>query len=63
MSFICPIDAAGAAGSHTLVHLGLTGFVVVAGSVFLMAAVVAFRRELGRRHRTAPPRLPVRGPS
>lgn len=54
--FVCPIagTAADAFSGHVLVHLGLTGFIVAAGLVFL---VLAMRAYVG----SAPAR-PVRRP-
>ena len=46
MSFVCSIPGIDPATAiwHTVIHLGLTGFVVSAGSVFLALAIVARRR-------------------
>jgi hypothetical protein len=50
MEFICPIGGPGTPAWHAAVHLGLTGFVVVAGAAFLVLAVVAYRRGDPSRH-------------
>ena len=44
MEFICPIGGPGTPPWHAVVHLGLTGFVVVLGAAFLVLAIVAYRR-------------------
>ena len=43
MDFFCPIGGPGTPPWHAAVHLGLTGFVVLAGAAFLVLAVVAYR--------------------
>ena len=43
MTFICPVVADAAAGHH-VVHLGMTGFIVVVGSAMLVHGIVVFRR-------------------
>jgi hypothetical protein len=42
MEFICPIGGPGTPPWHAVVHLGLTGFVVVFGAAFLMLAFLAY---------------------
>src|SRR5437868_2377852 len=46
MAFICPILASGgpAAPLHAAVHLGLTAFIVAAGTVSLGFGIAVFRR-------------------
>jgi len=47
IEFVCTIPGADAATSawHAAVHLGLTAFVLVAGSVFLVLGFVSYRRS------------------
>jgi hypothetical protein len=45
MTFLCSVPGADTATvvAHAGIHLGLTGFVVVAGAWFLTKAVIAYR--------------------
>ena len=47
MTWVCDIPGAdaGTAALHFWLHLGLATFVVVAGTVFLVLAAIAFRRS------------------
>ena len=48
MSWVCDVPGADPAtfAWHATLHLGLAGFVVAAGTVFLWLAVVAYRRPI-----------------
>src|SRR4051812_32139598 len=52
--FVCPIGGAGAGLPpwHAAVHLGLTGIVVTAGAILLVAGIIQFRAS-------APSRAPL----
>jgi hypothetical protein len=54
MTWVCDIPGASAALStmHFLLHIGLAGFVIGAGAVFLALAVVAYRRPAARESPT-----------
>ena len=51
MTWICPIPGASqtTATLHFALHLGLAAFVLVAGTVFLALAVIAYRRPVTTR--------------
>jgi len=60
MAFICPILTSGGPGAplHAAIHLGLTAFIVVAGTVSLGCGIAAFRRTGRGGSGEAPSRLP-----
>ena len=44
MEFICPIGGPGTPPWHAVVHLGLTGFIIASGAVFIVLAAIAYHR-------------------
>lgn len=54
MTFVCPIANAAVAPWQAAVHGGLMAGVVVAGAIFLVAALAAFRASEGPPARPEP---------